>query len=70
MKDERKDKKNLKNPVDEVPAQNQNTGSGISNEANRKGAVDEGRHGTKPTASQQQGQGSWNAKDRDEHEKN
>lgn len=40
-----------------------------SNTANRKGAVDEGRDGTKPTASQQQGQGSWRAKDRDEHEK-
>jgi hypothetical protein len=34
-----------------------------SNEANHKGATDLGTKGTKPTASQQQGQGSWNAKD-------
>ncbi|AKD01941.1 hypothetical protein POKO110462_19430 [Pontibacter korlensis] len=30
-----------------------------SNTANIKGGVDEGRGGTKATASQQQGQGSW-----------
>jgi hypothetical protein len=36
-----------------------------SNEANFKGAVDLGTDGTKATASQQQGQGSWNAKDHD-----
>jgi hypothetical protein len=36
-----------------------------TNEANYKGAVDLGTDGTKPTASQQQGQGSWNAKDND-----
>lgn len=34
-----------------------------SNEANHKGAVDLGTDGTKATASQQQGQGAWNAKD-------
>ena len=34
-----------------------------SNEANHKGAVDLGTKGTKATASQQQGQGAWNAKD-------
>jgi hypothetical protein len=33
-----------------------------SNEANHKGAVDLGTKGTKATASQQQGQGAWNAK--------
>lgn len=32
-----------------------------SNEANHKGAVDLGTDGTKATASQQQGQGAWNA---------
>ncbi|ARS36154.1 hypothetical protein [Pontibacter actiniarum] len=31
-----------------------------SNEANIKGATDTGRNGTKPTASQQQGQGAQN----------
>ena len=36
-----------------------------SNEANFKGAVDLGTDGTKATASQQQGQGSWNAKNND-----
>lgn len=36
-----------------------------SNEANHKGATDLGTDGTKATASQQQGQGAWNAKDRD-----
>ena len=36
-----------------------------SNTANYKGAVDLGTEGTKATASQQQGQGSWNAKDKD-----
>ena len=35
-----------------------------SNEANHKGAVDLGTDGTKATASQQQGQGAWNAKDK------
>lgn len=38
-----------------------------SNEANHKGAVDLGTDGTKATASQQQGQGAWNAKDKDEN---
>jgi hypothetical protein len=33
-----------------------------SNTANHKGAVDLGTKGTKATASQQQGQGAWNAK--------
>lgn len=37
----------------------------FSNEANHKGAVDLGTDGTKATASQQQGQGAWNAKDHD-----
>lgn len=37
----------------------------FSNEANHKGAVDLGTDGTKATASQQQGQGAWNAKDND-----
>lgn len=36
-----------------------------SNTANYKGAVDLGTDGTKATASQQQGQGSWNAKSHD-----
>ncbi len=36
-----------------------------SNEANHKGAVDLGTDGTKATASQQQGQGAWDAKDHD-----
>lgn len=36
-----------------------------SNEANHKGAVDLGTDGTKATASQQQGQGSWDAKNND-----
>lgn len=36
-----------------------------SNTANYKGAVDLGTDGTKATASQQQGQGAWNAKDKD-----
>ena len=34
-----------------------------SNEANHKGATDLGTDGTKATASQQQGQGAWAAKD-------
>lgn len=34
-----------------------------SNTANRKGAVNTGKSGTQPTASQQQGQGAQNAKD-------
>jgi hypothetical protein len=38
-----------------------------SNEANHKGATDLGTKGTKATASQQQGQGAWNAKDRDDN---
>ncbi|MBF8961935.1 hypothetical protein I0P70_01645 [Pontibacter sp. FD36] len=37
----------------------------FSNEANHKGAVDLGTDGTKATASQQQGQGAWGAKDKD-----
>lgn len=41
-----------------------------ANEANHKGAVDLGTDGTKATASQQQGQGSWNAKDTNDQEKN
>ncbi len=36
-----------------------------SNTANHKGAVDLGTNGTKATASQQQGQGAWNAKNTD-----
>lgn len=36
-----------------------------SNTANFKGAVNKGAEGTKATASQQHGQGSWNAKDDD-----
>ncbi|MBW7467904.1 hypothetical protein ABID22_002299 [Pontibacter aydingkolensis] len=36
-----------------------------ANTANYKGAVDLGTDGTKATASQQQGQGAWNAKNRD-----
>lgn len=36
-----------------------------SNTANYKGAVNKGAEGTKATASQQHGQGSWNAKDDD-----
>mgnify|MGYP005751789391 CR=1 FL=1 len=36
-----------------------------ANTANYKGAVDLGTEGTKATASQQQGQGAWNAKDHD-----
>ncbi|MEJ8802702.1 hypothetical protein [Pontibacter sp. H249] len=36
-----------------------------ANTANYKGAVDLGTEGTKATASQQQGQGSWRAKDHD-----
>ncbi|SIT92338.1 hypothetical protein [Pontibacter indicus] len=34
-----------------------------SNEANHKGAQDLGTDGTKASASQQQGQGAWRAKD-------
>jgi hypothetical protein len=41
-----------------------------SNEANHKGAVDLGTKGTKATASQQQGQGAWNAKDTNDQGKN
>ena len=37
-----------------------------SNTANYKGAVDLGTKGTKATASQQQGQGAWNAKNKGE----
>ncbi|WP_240773219.1 hypothetical protein [Pontibacter sp. SGAir0037] len=33
----------------------------FSNTANHKGAIDLGTDGTKATASQQQGQGAWNA---------
>lgn len=40
-----------------------------SNEANHKGAVDLGTKGTKATASQQQGQGAWNAKNATDHNK-
>ncbi|WP_114781308.1 hypothetical protein [Botryobacter ruber] len=36
-----------------------------SNKANFKGATDLGTKGTKATASQQQGQGAWNAKDKE-----
>lgn len=36
-----------------------------SNTANVKGAVDLGKDGTKATASQQQGQGAWNANDKE-----
>ena len=38
-----------------------------SNEANFKGAVDLGTDGTKATASQQQGQGSWDTKNNDDN---
>ncbi|MBD1397964.1 hypothetical protein H9Q13_12375 [Pontibacter sp. JH31] len=40
-----------------------------SNEANHKGAVDLGTDGTKATASQQQGQGAWNAKNASDQRK-
>ena len=38
-----------------------------SNEANHKGATDLGTEGTKATASQQQGQGAWRAKDTEDN---
>ena len=65
MKNQKEDKnqqlKQHKNdPEASVPATKQN--KGVSNTANFKGAVNEGKDGTKPTASQQQGQGAKNAK--------
>lgn len=65
MKNQKEDKnqqmKQHKNDPATVPATKQD--KGVSNDANFKGAVNTGQAGTKPTASQQQGQGAKNAKD-------
>ncbi|WP_345161296.1 hypothetical protein [Pontibacter saemangeumensis] len=64
-----KNKKNESGQESNKPPRNANPQpmpDEYSNEANYKGAVDLGTDGTKATASQQQGQGAWNAKDKDE----
>ncbi|PKV66423.1 hypothetical protein [Pontibacter ramchanderi] len=60
--------KNRQKP--EKGANSQPMPENYSNEANHKGATDLGTEGTKATASQQQGQGSWRAKDSNDQGKN
>lgn len=65
-----KDQKNKDGQENSKPPRNANSQpmpDEYSNEANHKGAVDLGTDGTKATASQQQGQGAWNAKDHDDN---
>lgn len=64
-KEEQNEKKNNTKPASN--ANSQPMPDEYSNTANHKGAVDLGTDGTKATASQQQGQGAWNAKDKDEN---
>ncbi|WP_242927653.1 hypothetical protein [Pontibacter vulgaris] len=66
MKNSREENQQQENQNKNRPEANvtgQNQAGGVSNKANVKGSVDTGQHGTKATASQQQGQGLGSAKD-------